>query len=551
MNKTTLYEAKAALKDEHDATRRIFIQNYIDTYDLGVERSRIISQYSYLDEDDYEEKHPTKYREKSAEQEERLDKNAQAISLKSVDIMHGFTDEVMLAYEKFAEKIHFEFMDAWCIDERRNIQDAEELKLWHTFIYQGGFGYNYVGNSIPQMSLQNSDIYFYPLFVIVVYKGDNIHFDIIPLKDINISYEEQNFTERKSKTYSGYEISRYLYIDKLGNPPQLLMDGEDITQVKTYGKLTVSHCDDPVLFPDVYKGRAFAQAISDFYDYMRAQSEQGGTVIADSAIIKLNEMIGLSEVKESIKTLANFIRVNKKREEMGLKSPSISYHCVFSGNPGTGKTSVARILADIYRELGVLKKGHLVETDRSGLVAEYVGQTAVKTNKVIDSALDGVLFIDEAYSLAQGGSEDFGREAIATLLKRMEDDRDWLVVILAGYTREIEDFIDTNPGLRSRFNRYIHFEDYSAEELYNIFCHIAQKNEYVVSDEAGIYLREHLEQTVAHKPKDFGNARYVRNLFEKAIETQANRLASKKELTKQELSLIRKEDLCDFGRFKT
>ena len=153
--------------------------------------------------------------------------------------------------------------------------------------------------------------------------------------------------------------------------------------------------------------------------------------------------------------------------------------------------------------------------------------------------------------MAQGGSEDFGREAIATLLKRMEDDRDRLVVILAGYTREIEDFIDTNPGLRSRFNRYIHFEDYSAEELYNIFCHIAQKNEYVVSDEAGIYLREHLEQTVAHKPKDFGNARYVRNLFEKAIETQANRLASKKELTKQELSLIRKEDLCDFGRFKT
>ena len=507
MNKTTLYEAKAELKDERDATRRIFVQNYIDTYDLNVERGRIIDQYGYLDEDEYEEKHPTKYREKSAEREERLDKNAQAIRLKSIDIMQKLADEVMLAYEKLSERFNFEFKDAWCINERKNIQGAEELKLWYTFISQGGFGFNYVGDEIPSISLREFKIYFYPLFAVVEYKDSSIHFDIIPLEDMKVTYEEQNFTERKSKTYSGYEISRYLYIDKFGNPPQLLMDGEDITQVKTYGK--------------------------------------GKTAIANPAIDRLNEMIGLGAVKESIKTLANFIRVNKKRDEMGLKSPSISYHCVFSGNPGTGKTSVARILADIYKELGVLKKGHLVETDRSGLVAEYVGQTAVKTNKVIDSALDGVLFIDEAYSLAQGGSEDFGREAIATLLKRMEDDRDRLVVILAGYTNEIEYFINTNPGLRSRFNRYIHFDDYTAEELYNIFCHIAQKNEYVVSDEAGMYLCEHLEQTVTHKPMDFGNARYVRNLFEKAVEAQANRLASKEELTKQELSLIRKEDLCD------
>ena len=269
------------------------------------------------------------------------------------------------------------------------------------------------------------------------------------------------------------------------------------------------------------------------------------TEVSKSSIDELNELIGLSETKKEITTLSNYIQMKLKRDEMGMKSPNISYHCVFAGNPGTGKTTVARILAGIYKDLGILKSGHLVETDRSGLVAEYVGQTAVKTNKVIDSALDGVLFIDEAYSLAQGGSEDFGREAIATLLKRMEDDRDRLVVILAGYTNEIEYFINTNPGLRSRFNRYIHFDDYTAEELYNIFCHIAQKNEYVVSDEAGMYLCEHLEQTVTHKPMDFGNARYVRNLFEKAVEAQANRLASKEELTKQELSLIRKEDLCD------
>ena len=226
-----------------------------------------------------------------------------------------------------------------------------------------------------------------------------------------------------------------------------------------------------------------------------------------------------------------------------MKVPNVSYHCVFSGNPGTGKTTVARILAGIYKDLGVLKKGHLVETDRSGLVAEYVGQTAVKTNKIIDNALDGVLFIDEAYSLVQGGSEDYGSEAIATLLKRMEDDRDRLVVILAGYTNEMEEFINSNPGLRSRFNRYIHFEDYTAEELYKIFLLNAEKNEYTLADDVKEYLLKKLEDVVANKPKDFGNARYIRNLFEKTVEAQANRLASEPKITKELLVEIKKEDI--------
>ena len=193
--------------------------------------------------------------------------------------------------------------------------------------------------------------------------------------------------------------------------------------------------------------------------------------------------------------------------------------------------------------MGVLKSGHLIETDRSGLVAEYVGQTAVKTNNIIDSALDGVLFIDEAYTLAQGGNEDYGREAIATLLKRMEDDRERLVVILAGYTDEIEQFINSNPGLRSRFNRYIHFEDYTAEELYEIFCLQVRKNEYSMSDDAKQYLKTYLSDVVANKDKDFGNARFVRNLFERTIEEQANRLANIPHLTKKAMSEIRKEDI--------
>lgn len=278
-----------------------------------------------------------------------------------------------------------------------------------------------------------------------------------------------------------------------------------------------------------------------------AKCEKGNRVEEDHSTIdnpeeELNSMIGLDTVKSEINTLRNFIVMKKKREGEGMKSPTISYHCVFTGNPGTGKTTVARLLAGIYKDLGVLQKGHLVETDRSGLVAEYVGQTAVKTNQIIDKALDGILFIDEAYSLIKGGNEDYGSEAIATLLKRMEDDRDRLVVILAGYTNEMEDFINSNPGLRSRFNRYIHFEDYSAEELYEIFCLQMKKNEYTMTEDNCNRLKKYFVDIVNNKPKDFGNARFVRNLFERAVQNQANRLAKEGNLTRDMLKEIKVED---------
>ena len=260
---------------------------------------------------------------------------------------------------------------------------------------------------------------------------------------------------------------------------------------------------------------------------------------------ELKGMIGLSSVKSEIETLYNFIKVQKMRQDSGLSTSSISYHCVFTGNPGTGKTTVARIVAKIYRDLGVLQKGHLVETDRSGLVAEYVGQTAVKTNKVIDSALDGVLFIDEAYSLAEGGQGDFGREAIATLLKRMEDDRDRLVVILAGYSSNMKHFIDSNPGLQSRFNRYIDFPDYTASELYDIFMLSAKKNDYVLTEEAEETLKRVLNEAVSSGLAMQGNGRYVRNLFEKAIQRQANRVAQQKDVTSDILRQILASDIAE------
>ena len=258
---------------------------------------------------------------------------------------------------------------------------------------------------------------------------------------------------------------------------------------------------------------------------------------------ELESLIGLASVKSEINSLTNYIKVQRMRQEKGMKVTPMSYHCVFTGNPGTGKTTVARIVSQIYKELGILKKGHLVETDRSGLVAEYVGQTAVKTNKIIDSALDGILFIDEAYSLVDGGNSDYGKEAIATLLKRMEDDRDHLVVILAGYTDDMKRFVDSNPGLQSRFNRYIEFPDYSADELFQIFLSSAKKYEYKLTEEAQTTLQDALDKVVSEKDKNFGNGRYVRNLFEKVVENQANRLSSEADVTSESLALIVKEDI--------
>ena len=265
----------------------------------------------------------------------------------------------------------------------------------------------------------------------------------------------------------------------------------------------------------------------------------------EDVLKELDELVGIKPVKDEIRKLVSYFKLQKRRKAMGLTVTPASYHCVFSGSPGTGKTTVARIMARAYKALGVIKTDKLVEADRSKLVAEFIGQTAVKTNAIVDEALDGVLFIDEAYTLANGGEKDFGHEAVDTLLKRMEDDRDKLVVIIAGYTDEMHKFIDMNPGLQSRFTRYIDFPDYSASELAEIFARMAKKEAFRFGDEVVRLVQEEMHSLVANKTKAFGNARVARTFYEQVKERQAMRLAKVEEPTKEQMTELLPVDISD------
>ena len=257
---------------------------------------------------------------------------------------------------------------------------------------------------------------------------------------------------------------------------------------------------------------------------------------------ELDSYIGLDEVKKEVKNLINMATVYKLRQDNNLPNPDMSLHLVFSGNPGTGKTMIARCMARVYHSLGLLSVGKLIEVDRSGLVAGYIGQTAIKTAKVLEEAKGSVLFIDEAYTLTSKTENDFGFEAVDTILKAMEDNRDDLVVIVAGYIDLMEQFIDSNPGLRSRFNKYIDFADYTAEEMLGIFKMNCEKSCYVLTAEAEASVKEYFE-AVGESAGEFGNARGVRNSFEKILTEQANRIAEMKSVTRDDLMTITKEDV--------
>lgn len=263
-----------------------------------------------------------------------------------------------------------------------------------------------------------------------------------------------------------------------------------------------------------------------------------------NALQELESLIGLHSVKQEVRNGVNLARYLLNRRNNNLPVAPTSLHMVFTGNPGTGKTTVARLIADIYRDIGLLRKGHLVETDRSKLVAQYLGQTPVQVAEIVESARGGVLFIDEAYSLVVNrDSEDYGFEAVDTLLKLMEDHRDDLVVIVAGYTDEMQQFIEANPGLKSRFTRYIHFDDYNAVDLQQIFQRLCEKHEFKLSTEAQAISQQAIERLWQQRSENFGNAREVRTFFEHVMQLHANRLSQIENPDRKALSTLTIEDI--------
>ncbi|MBQ8151841.1 MAG: AAA family ATPase [Firmicutes bacterium] len=274
-----------------------------------------------------------------------------------------------------------------------------------------------------------------------------------------------------------------------------------------------------------------------------AEAEEEDPRTLEELLSEMDELVGLTTVKEDVRTLINFLKVSKLREEEGLAKATMSNHLVFTGNPGTGKTTIARMLAGIYKKMGLLSKGQLIEADRSSLVAGYSGQTAIKTQEVIQSALGGVLFIDEAYALNNDEQDAFGRESIETILKGMEDHRDDLVVIVAGYTDLMHKFIDSNPGLSSRFGKYFEFPDYTGDEMSSLFSIFCKKNGYVMDEDLSGYLSGEFDRLHEEKAENFGNARTVRNVFEKSIANHANRIAALENPAKHDLELLTKADI--------
>jgi len=341
------------------------------------------------------------------------------------------------------------------------------------------------------------------------------------------------------------EMATAIYLCSLS---MCLVDGDFHPDEKNYLVSLRRH-----LFPKDQEGRFETEKVirelfslhedhTDFFESVPQEEEEKENL--ETLLENLDSLIGLDGVKEEVRRLISFLEIQKKRKEHQLPETQLGLHMVFTGSPGTGKTTVARLVSRIFRSLDILKKGHLVETDRSGLVGQYVGHTEMKTNEMINKALDGILFIDEAYALLKGGSEnDFGKEAIDALVKRMEDDRHRLIVIVAGYRNEMETFLSGNVGLKSRFNTFIDFENYSPEELIAILNILCEKNGYELGKDSDVTIKTIFKEAIEQAGPSFGNGRFARNLFEGSLRYQAFRLSqSGEDITKEDLLCLMPSD---------
>lgn len=318
-----------------------------------------------------------------------------------------------------------------------------------------------------------------------------------------------------------------------------------IEQIKSYIETSTGTFGKERNLETQSRGKLQVETEAKVSDIQETDSEVEMENTLEDLLDNLNSLIGLTEVKKEVAQIINLIKVQKKGEEFGLKQPPLSLHLVFYGNPGTGKTTVARLLAQIYKKLGVLSQGNIVEVDRGKLVAGYVGQTAIKTQEMIDKAMGGILFIDEAYTLTCGkGENDFGQEAVDTILKAMEDHRDDFIVIVAGYPDLMREFIGSNPGLKSRFNRFINFIDYTPAELLEIFVSLVKKQNLLLSDDCVDFLQSYFGQMYSSRGEDYANGRDVRNYFEKVVKARANRLAESLDtISRDDFVKILKSDL--------
>jgi len=384
------------------------------------------------------------------------------------------------------------------------------------------------------------------------FKGSNIYLDALKGHGIDSSYARDirimkdafsdSFTLLESLLLHGYSKSRQ-YIAFINRCAQVFcrVDGK-ISKVES---LALQNLHSETM--ELTKKYGFEVPLTELSNLSTNPIDAENTKESlEDVMNQLNSLIGLSSVKEEVQSLINFIHIQNQRKLQGLKSNEISLHCVFTGSPGTGKTTVARLLSKIYKHLGLLTEGNLIETDRSGLVAKYVGQSESKTLDKIHQALGGTLFIDEAYSLVQQTASDYGDQVIAVLLKQMEDNRRNLSIIVAGYQEEMNEFINSNPGLKSRFNRFINFPDFSVDELLQIFIKMASSCQYKLSEDAKERALSVIKMIKYKKVKNFGNAREMRNLFENTIENHSSRISKLQKLNKDNLTIIYPEDIRGF-----